>query len=140
MVCHHDMQNGENVLDEQRMNSYFLCINSGKKALSLNMADPQGQEIFKKLINNCRKCEHCETDTFTVPDGSIEKNPFMQASEYYKTYFFAYCEKECKFIIPITNYQQENAQRWLVLQHPHLYCGLINFRYLYINEITAVGE
>ncbi|MBU8910932.1 MAG: CoA transferase, partial [Desulfobacterales bacterium] len=41
---------GSNVLDEKRMNSYFLCINSGKKALSLNMADPQGQEIFKKLI------------------------------------------------------------------------------------------
>ncbi len=41
---------GENVLDEKRMNAYFLCINSGKKALSLNMADPQGQEIFKRLI------------------------------------------------------------------------------------------
>ncbi|MCK5163260.1 MAG: CoA transferase, partial [Desulfobacula sp.] len=41
---------GGNVLDEKRMNSYFLCINSGKKALSLNMADPQGQAIFKKLI------------------------------------------------------------------------------------------
>ncbi len=41
---------GENVLNEKRMNSYFLCINSGKKALSLNLADPQGQEIFKKLI------------------------------------------------------------------------------------------
>jgi crotonobetainyl-CoA:carnitine CoA-transferase CaiB-like acyl-CoA transferase len=41
---------GNNVLDEKRMNSYFLCINSGKKALSLNMADPEGQEIFKKLI------------------------------------------------------------------------------------------
>ncbi len=41
---------GENVLDEKRMNSYFLCINSGKKALSLNMADPKGQEIFKELI------------------------------------------------------------------------------------------
>ncbi len=41
---------GSNVLDEKRMNSYFLCINSGKKALSLNMADPEGQEIFKKLI------------------------------------------------------------------------------------------
>lgn len=41
---------GENVLDEERMNSYFLCINSGKKALTLNMADPQGQEIFKKLL------------------------------------------------------------------------------------------
>ncbi|MCP4669997.1 MAG: CoA transferase [Desulfobacula sp.] len=41
---------GSNVLDEKRMNSYFLCINSGKKALSLNMADPEGQEIFKELI------------------------------------------------------------------------------------------
>jgi len=41
---------GNNVLNEKRMNSYFLCINSGKKALSLNMADPKGQEIFKKLI------------------------------------------------------------------------------------------
>lgn len=41
---------GDNVLDEKRMNSYFLCINSGKKALSLNMADPKGQEIFKRLI------------------------------------------------------------------------------------------
>lgn len=41
---------GDNVLNEKRMNSYFLCINSGKKALSLNLADPQGKEIFKKLI------------------------------------------------------------------------------------------
>ncbi len=41
---------GDNVLDEKRMNSYFLCINSGKKALSLNMADPKGQQIFKELI------------------------------------------------------------------------------------------
>lgn len=41
---------GENVLNEERMNAYFLCINSGKKALTLNMADPKGQEIFKKLI------------------------------------------------------------------------------------------
>jgi formyl-CoA transferase len=41
---------GDNVLKEKRMNSYYLCINSGKKALSLNMADPKGQEIFKKLI------------------------------------------------------------------------------------------
>lgn len=41
---------GENVLDEERMNAYFLCINSGKKALTLNLADLQGQEIFKRLI------------------------------------------------------------------------------------------
>jgi formyl-CoA transferase len=41
---------GKNVLDEERMNAYFLCINSGKKALTLNLADPQGREILKHLI------------------------------------------------------------------------------------------
>ncbi len=41
---------GSNVLDEKRMNSYFLCINSGKKALTLNLADPKGQEILHKLL------------------------------------------------------------------------------------------
>lgn len=41
---------GDNVLDEERMNAYFLCINSGKKAVTLNMADPKGQEIFKELV------------------------------------------------------------------------------------------
>ncbi|MBL7218344.1 MAG: CoA transferase, partial [Desulfobacteraceae bacterium] len=33
---------GENVLGEERMNAYFLCINAGKKALTLNLADPEG--------------------------------------------------------------------------------------------------
>lgn len=41
---------GSNVLDEDRMNSYFLCINSGKKALTLNLADPQGKDILYKLL------------------------------------------------------------------------------------------
>jgi len=41
---------GENVLGEERMNAYFLCINAGKKALTLNLADPGGQKIFHKLI------------------------------------------------------------------------------------------
>jgi len=45
---------GENVLDEKRMNSYFLTINSGKKALTLNLADPQGREIFIKLIQQLK--------------------------------------------------------------------------------------
>jgi len=31
---------GDNVLNEDRMNAYFLCINAGKKALSLDLADP----------------------------------------------------------------------------------------------------
>ncbi len=41
---------GDNVLDEERMNAYFLCINAGKKALTLNLADPRGQELLQKLI------------------------------------------------------------------------------------------
>jgi len=43
---------GENVVGEQRMNAYFLCINAGKKALTLNLADPEGQKIFHKLIHD----------------------------------------------------------------------------------------
>lgn len=41
---------GDNVLGEERMNSYFLCINAGKKALSLNLADPKGRELLYALI------------------------------------------------------------------------------------------
>jgi formyl-CoA transferase len=41
---------GENVLAEERMNTYYLCINAGKKGLTLNLADPEGQDIFKSLI------------------------------------------------------------------------------------------
>jgi crotonobetainyl-CoA:carnitine CoA-transferase CaiB-like acyl-CoA transferase len=42
---------GENVLGEERMNAYFLCINAGKKALTLNLADPEGGQIFHRLMN-----------------------------------------------------------------------------------------
>jgi crotonobetainyl-CoA:carnitine CoA-transferase CaiB-like acyl-CoA transferase len=41
---------GDNVLGEERMNAYFLCINAGKKALSLNMAEAEGRKIFHALI------------------------------------------------------------------------------------------
>ena len=41
---------GENVLNEERMNAYFLCINAGKKALTLNLAEEEGQKIFGSLI------------------------------------------------------------------------------------------
>ena len=34
------------------MNSYFLCINAGKKALTLNLADDDGQKIFRALIKD----------------------------------------------------------------------------------------
>ncbi len=45
---------GENVLHEDRMFSYFLCINAGKKALSLDLADPEGQKIFHGLIKELK--------------------------------------------------------------------------------------
>jgi formyl-CoA transferase len=41
---------GENVLGEKRMNAYYLTINAGKKALTLNLAEPEGQQIFFSLI------------------------------------------------------------------------------------------
>ncbi len=41
---------GENVIGEERVNAYYLCINAGKKALTLDLVDPEGREIFYKLI------------------------------------------------------------------------------------------
>ncbi len=41
---------GENVLGQERMNAYFLNINAGKKALTLNLADDEGRKIFHTLI------------------------------------------------------------------------------------------
>ncbi len=41
---------GDNVLNEDRMNSYFLCINAGKKAITLNLANPAGRELLLQLI------------------------------------------------------------------------------------------
>ncbi|NQU13563.1 MAG: CoA transferase [Desulfobacteraceae bacterium] len=45
---------GDNVLGEERMNAYFLCINAGKKALTLNLSEPEGQEIFRSLIRDLK--------------------------------------------------------------------------------------
>jgi formyl-CoA transferase len=41
---------GKDLLKEDRMFSYFLPINSGKKALTLDLSTPEGQEILRKLI------------------------------------------------------------------------------------------
>jgi len=35
---------------EERMNSYYMAINSGKEALTLNLADPKGQDKLKRLL------------------------------------------------------------------------------------------
>ncbi|MGD2124769.1 MAG: CoA transferase [Desulfobacteraceae bacterium] len=45
---------GDNVLGEERMNAYFLCINAGKKALTLDLADPEGQKIFQSLFDRLK--------------------------------------------------------------------------------------
>jgi formyl-CoA transferase len=45
---------GENVLSEERMNAYYLCINAGKKDLTLNLAEEKGQEIFHALIRELK--------------------------------------------------------------------------------------
>jgi crotonobetainyl-CoA:carnitine CoA-transferase CaiB-like acyl-CoA transferase len=57
---------GENVLNEKRMNSYFLCINAGKKALTLNLAEDEGQKIFHSLI------KELDVDIFTT--NQLPKN------------------------------------------------------------------
>lgn len=43
---------GHDVLGEERMNAYFLCINAGKEAITLNLAEPEGLGIFHSLIQN----------------------------------------------------------------------------------------
>ncbi|MGD8460725.1 MAG: CaiB/BaiF CoA-transferase family protein [Desulfobacterales bacterium] len=57
---------GENVLNEERMNAYFLCINAGKKALTLNLAEDEGQKIFRSLI------KELDVDIFTT--NQLPKN------------------------------------------------------------------
>jgi crotonobetainyl-CoA:carnitine CoA-transferase CaiB-like acyl-CoA transferase len=42
---------GEPFLEgEERMNSYFMAINAGKEAITLNLADSRGQELLQRLI------------------------------------------------------------------------------------------
>jgi crotonobetainyl-CoA:carnitine CoA-transferase CaiB-like acyl-CoA transferase len=41
---------GENRLGEERMNTYFMAINAGKKGITLNLGEQQGREIVKELI------------------------------------------------------------------------------------------
>ncbi len=39
---------------EERMNSYFMAINSGKEALTLNLGDPRGQDILTRLVGGLK--------------------------------------------------------------------------------------
>jgi crotonobetainyl-CoA:carnitine CoA-transferase CaiB-like acyl-CoA transferase len=45
---------GRNVLDEEGMNSYFLPNNSGKQAITLNLAEVEGRSILHQLIDRLR--------------------------------------------------------------------------------------
>jgi formyl-CoA transferase len=45
---------GDTVLGEDRMNAYFLCINAGKKALTLNLGEAEGRRLFLDLIQTLR--------------------------------------------------------------------------------------
>ncbi len=65
---------GENVLNEERMNAYFLCINAGKKALTLNLAEEEGQTIFKALI------EKLDVDIFIT--NQLPKNYIKLGIDY----------------------------------------------------------
>lgn len=49
--CDPNRMIGENVLGESRMNTYFLCINAGKKAITLNLAQSRGRRMLKELIS-----------------------------------------------------------------------------------------
>ncbi|MEW6264362.1 MAG: CoA transferase [Thermodesulfobacteriota bacterium] len=42
---------GENFLGEERMNSYFMAINAGKQALTLNLAEPEGVKLLDELLS-----------------------------------------------------------------------------------------
>ena len=45
---------GKKVIDEEGMNAYFMSVNAGKKAISLNLRAPQGQEILGELIDKLK--------------------------------------------------------------------------------------
>ena len=45
---------GKKVIEEEGMNAYFMSINAGKKAISLNLGDPHGQEILGDLVEKLK--------------------------------------------------------------------------------------
>ncbi len=57
---------GANALGEEKMNAYFLCINAGKQALTLNLAEPEGRDLLQRLIRDL------DIDIFTT--NQLPKN------------------------------------------------------------------
>jgi formyl-CoA transferase len=48
--CDPNRKIGFDVLGEELMNAYYLCINAGKKAITLNLAEDDGRELFHSLV------------------------------------------------------------------------------------------
>jgi formyl-CoA transferase len=59
---------GENTLGEERLYSYFLPINCEKKAITLNLGTPEGQELLKELITKLK------VDIFATSFSSTKLN------------------------------------------------------------------
>jgi len=57
---------GANALGEEKMNAYFLCINAGKQALTLNLAEPEGRDLLQRLVRDL------DIDIFTT--NQLPKN------------------------------------------------------------------
>ena len=54
---------GDNVLNEDRMNSYFMAINAGKKALTLNLAEEEGKKILERVTGETQGRYLCHQPT-----------------------------------------------------------------------------
>lgn len=48
--CDPNRMVGDNVLGDEKMRSYFLAINAGKKAITLNLATEKGKELLYRLV------------------------------------------------------------------------------------------
>ncbi len=48
--CDPNRMVGDDVLGDERMRSYFLAINAGKKAITLNLATEKGKELLYRLV------------------------------------------------------------------------------------------
>jgi len=51
VLCDPNRKIGSDVLGEELMNSYYLCINAGKKAVTLNLAEEEGRALLRSLVS-----------------------------------------------------------------------------------------
>lgn len=48
--CDPNRMVGDDVLQDEKMRSYFLAINAGKKAITINLAEEEGKQLLYRLI------------------------------------------------------------------------------------------